>query len=160
MIASALALICGLIIFSIGFLRCGWIIVIIPLISTSAYATGSAITIAVGQVPVLLGIRGVESSTSAYNIFIGILRSLSKTRLDAAIGFSSLFLLYSVRSSCTFASKRVPSKQKLFFFISTLRTVIVILLCTMISWLINRNRRETPLFRIISNIPRGRYTRA
>lgn len=54
-IATALAFICGFIVLGIGLLRLGWLIEFIPSTAVSAFMTGSAISIAAGQVPGLLG---------------------------------------------------------------------------------------------------------
>jgi sodium-independent sulfate anion transporter 11 len=154
-IASALAVISGCIIIAIGLARCGWIVDLIPLVSISAFMTGSALNIAVGQVPTLMGITGFDSRASTYRVVINTLKGLPRTKLDAAIGLSALFLLYAIRSACKFAAKKFPQKQKMIFFISTLRTAFVILLYTMISWLVNRHHRKKPLFKILSTVPRG-----
>lgn len=50
---------------------------------------------------------------------------------------------------------RQPNHRKLWFFINTLRTVFVILLYTMVSWLMVRHSRENPPISIIGNVPRG-----
>jgi sodium-independent sulfate anion transporter 11 len=154
-IASALAVIAGCIIVFIGLIRCGWIVDLIPLISISAFMTGSALNIAVGQVPTLMGITGFDTRASTYKVVINILKHLGRTQLDAAMGLTALFLLYAIRISCKFAAKKYPRHQKLIFFISTLRTAFVILLYTMISWLVNRHHRKKPLFKILSTVPRG-----
>src|SRR2546427_1104680 len=60
-IASALAIICGAIITFIGLVRCGWIVEFIPLTAISAFMTGSAINIAAGQVPTMMGITGFNT---------------------------------------------------------------------------------------------------
>jgi sodium-independent sulfate anion transporter 11 len=54
-IATALAFITGFIVFGIGILRLGWIVEFIPAPAVSGFMTGSAITIAAGQFPSLLG---------------------------------------------------------------------------------------------------------
>jgi len=59
-IASAVALITGFIVLAIGLLRLGWLIEFIPLPAVSGFMTGSAINIAAGQVPGLMGISGFE----------------------------------------------------------------------------------------------------
>ena len=59
-IASALALLCGFIVLGIGLLRLGWIVEFIPAPAVSGFMTGSAINIAAGQVPGLMGITGFE----------------------------------------------------------------------------------------------------
>lgn len=158
-LASSLAVIAGCIITAIGLLRLGWIVDLIPLVSISAFMTGSAISIAVGQVPALMGIAkpGFDPRGVTYKVFIDTLRYLPRTKLDAAMGLSALAMLYIIRFACTFMAKKQPARQKTYFFISTLRTAFVILLYTMISWLVNRNHRAKPLFKILSTVPRGLY---
>src|SRR5271170_6727853 len=161
-IASALAIIDGAIICFIGLVRCGWIVDFIPLTAISAFMTGSAINIAVGQVPTLMGITGFNTRASTYQVVINILKHLGRTKLDAALGLTALFLLYFIRFTCSQGGKRFPSRAKLFFYLSTLRTAFVILLYTLISWLVNRHHRgvgsqkkHKPLFSILSTVPRG-----
>jgi sodium-independent sulfate anion transporter 11 len=156
-IASALAVIAGCVIFFIGLIRMGWIVDLIPLVSISAFMTGSALNIAVGQLPTLMGISGFDTRASTYLVFIHWLQGLPRTTLDAAIGLTALFLLYAIRSALKFAAKKNPSQQKLYFFLSTLRTVFVILLYTLVSWLVNRHHRKKPLFKILSTVPRGKF---
>lgn len=155
-IASALAVIAGAIIIFIGLIRAGWIVDLIPLVSISAFMTGSAINIAVGQVPNLMGITGFDARATTYKVIINTLKNLGHTKLDAALGLTALVMLYGIRLACTLAAKKAPQKQKLFFFLSTLRTAFVILLYTMISWLVNRHHRKKPLFKILSTVPRGK----
>lgn len=156
-VASALAIICGAIICFIGLIRCGWIVDFISLSAISAYMTGSAINIAVGQVPNLMGIKGFDSRDKTYKVFINIISHLGRTKLDAAMGLTALLMLYLIRSGCNFAARRKPSKAKMFFFISTLRTAFVILLYTLISYLVNRNHRpkKQNRFAITGPVPRG-----
>jgi hypothetical protein len=59
-IASTLAVITGFIVLGIGLLRIGWLVEFIPIPAVSGFMTGSAISIAAGQVPGLLGITGFE----------------------------------------------------------------------------------------------------
>jgi solute carrier family 26 (sodium-independent sulfate anion transporter), member 11 len=154
-VASALAVIAGAIISFIGLIRCGWIVDFISLTAISAFMTGSAINIAVGQVPNLMGIKGFDTRASTYKVVINILKHLGSTQLDAALGLTALFLLYFYRYLCGYLARRIPSRQKTFFFIATLRTAFVILLYTMISWLVNRNHRDKPKFSILLKVPRG-----
>ncbi|KAI0848890.1 sulfate permease [Daldinia vernicosa] len=154
-IASALALISGAIVLFIGLIRCGWIVELIPLVSLAAFMTGSAINIAAGQVPTLMGITGFSTRDSTYLVIINTLKNLGKTDLNAAMGLTALAVLYGIRFSCAWAAKKFPNHHKLFFFLSTLRAVFVILLYTMISWLVNMNRRDNPAFAILKDVPRG-----
>ncbi|KAH6675584.1 sulfate transporter family-domain-containing protein [Halenospora varia] len=154
-IASALAVISGCIIVFIGLIRCGWIVDLIPLVSISAFMTGSAINIAVGQVPTMMGITGFSTRDATYRVFINTLKGLPRTKLDAAMGLTALAMLYLIRSVCKLLAKKFPQRSKLIFFISTLRTAFVILLYTLISYLVNRHHRSKPLFKILSTVPRG-----
>jgi sodium-independent sulfate anion transporter 11 len=154
-IASALAIICGAIVCFLGLARLGWLVEFITLAAISAFMTGSAINIAVGQVPNLMGITGFDSRASTYKVVINILKHLGRSNLNAAMGLTALAMLYIIRIFCNQMSKRQPSKRKLWFFLSTLRTAFVILLYTMISWLVNRHHRKKPKFTILGKVPRG-----
>lgn len=155
-IASCLAVIAGCIIVFIGLIRCGWIVNLIPLVSIAAFMTGSAINIAAGQVPALMGITGFNTREATYKVIINTLKGLPRTNLNAAMGLTALTMLYIIRFVCQYAAKKNPKRQKTFFFISTLRTVFVLLLYTMISWLVNRHHRKKPLFKILGTVPRGK----
>lgn len=54
-IATALAFITGIIVLGIGLLRIGWLVEFVPAPAVSGFMTGSAISIAAGQIPGLLG---------------------------------------------------------------------------------------------------------
>lgn len=156
-VASALAIICGAIIVFIGLIRLGWIVDFISLAAISAFMTGSALNIAVGQFPNLMGITGFDTRASTYKVVINSLKHLGRTNLDAAIGLTALVMLYGIRAACNFSAKTVPSRAKFFFFLSTLRTAFVILLYTLISWLVNRHHRpiKQNKFKITGYVPRG-----
>jgi sodium-independent sulfate anion transporter 11 len=154
-IASALAIICGAIVCFIGLARLGWLVEFITLAAISAFMTGSAINIAAGQVPAMMGITGFNTRDSTYKVIINTLKHLGKTNLNAAMGLTALTLLYLIRYICTTMAKKQPRRQKMWFFISTLRTAFVILLYTMISWLVNRHHRKKPKFTILGKVPRG-----
>lgn len=156
-VASALAIVAGAIIVFIGLIRMGWIVDFISLAAISAFMTGSAINIAVGQFPTMMGITGFDTRASTYKVVINILKHLGRSKLDAAMGVSALVMLYAIRGVCNFLAKKQPSRAKLFFFLSTLRTAFVILLYTMISWLVNRHHRPTKQnkFKLTGPVPRG-----
>ena len=59
-IATVLAFITGFIVLGLGLLRLGWLVEFIPLAAISGFMTGSALNIAVGQVPGLMGITGFK----------------------------------------------------------------------------------------------------
>ncbi|KAK8049738.1 sulfate permease [Apiospora phragmitis] len=154
-IAQALAIIAGAVVLFIGLIRWGWIVEIIPLVSLAAFMTGSAINIAAGQIPTIMGIDGFSTREATYMVIINTLKGLPRTKLDAAMGLTALTMLYGIRIACNTIAKKDPSRQKMWFFISTLRTVFVILLYTMISWLVNMHHRDHPKFKILGTVPRG-----
>lgn len=155
-IASCLAVIAGCIIVFIGLIRFGWIVNLIPLVSISAFMTGSAINIAAGQVPTMMGITGFNTRDSTYRVIINTLKGLPRTKLDAAVGLTALTMLYLIRFACKFAAKKWPSRQKTFFFISTLRTVFVLLLYIAISYGVNKGlKAKKAHFKILGTVPRG-----
>lgn len=157
-VASALAIVAGGIICFLGLIRAGRIVEFISLTAISAFMTGSAINIAVGQVPALMGITGFSNREATYKVVINILKHLGGSKKDAAMGLSALLFLYLIRFACTFSARKMPQRQKLFFFLSTLRTAFIILLYTLISYLVNRHHRKKSenVFRILGDVPRGR----
>lgn len=157
-VASALAVIAGAIICFLGLIRLGRIVDFISLAAISAFMTGSAINISVGQVPALMGITGFSNREATYKVVINILKHLGRTKRDAAMGLTALAFLYLIRYFCGFAARRMPGRSKMFFFLSTLRTAFIILLYTLISWLVNRHHRKKKqrLFAILGDVPRGK----
>jgi sodium-independent sulfate anion transporter 11 len=157
-IASALAIIAGSIIVFIGLVRCGWIVDLIPLVSISAFMTGSAINIAAGQVPTLMGITGFNTRDATYKVIINTLKGLPRTDLNAAVGLTALTMLYIIRAACKYCAKKWPARQKTFFFISTLRTVFVLLLYIAISYGVNKGlTAKKAHFKILGTVPRGKF---
>ena len=160
-VASALAVIAGAIICFLGLIRFGRIVDFISLAAISAFMTGSALNISVGQVPALMGITGFSNREATYKVVINILKHLGRTKRDAAMGLTALFFLYLWRYLCGLGARRMPNRSKTFFFISTIRTAFIILLYTMISWLVNRHHRakKQRLFAILGDVPRGELTK-
>lgn len=155
-IASGLALIAGSIVTGLGLFRLGFVVEYIPLTAIAAFMTGSAISIAAGQVSNLMGMSGFNTRGPTYMVIINSFKHLPSTKLDAAMGLSALFLLYLLRWITTsFLTRKFPRHQKTWFFLATLRTAFVLLLFTFISWLVNRGRGKKTLFKILLNVPSG-----
>ncbi|CZR61645.1 related to sulfate permease 2 [Phialocephala subalpina] len=156
-IARTLALISGCVVLFIGLARIGWIVEWISLTAITAFMTGSAITIGVGQIPALLGIPNINNRGPAYEVFINTLKAIPNARHDAAMGVTALFMLYFIRFGFEFLSRRFPNRKKTFFFLSTLRIAFVMLLYILISWLVNRNAKDAKKahFKILGKVPRG-----
>jgi solute carrier family 26 (sodium-independent sulfate anion transporter), member 11 len=154
-IASALSIISGCIVLVIGLLRCGWIVDLISITCLSAFMTGSAMTIAASQLPSLLGVKGFSNRQSPYLVIKNTIDHLSEASLDAAVGLSALFILYSIRTILTGAAARFPRRRHAIFFANTMRTVVVIILYTIASYVVNAGRPGDPLFEILGKVPKG-----
>ncbi|KAH8687991.1 sulfate transporter family-domain-containing protein [Tricladium varicosporioides] len=156
-IARTLALISGCVVLFIGLARIGWIVEWISLTAITAFMTGSAISIGVGQIPALLGISGINTREAAYIVFINTLKALPNAKMDAAMGLTALFLLYAIRIVFNYLSVKQPNRKKTYFFLSTLRIAFVLLLYILISYLVNRKIKDPKKahFKILGNIPRG-----
>ncbi|QGI85321.1 hypothetical protein CEK25_012050 [Fusarium fujikuroi] len=133
-VASALAVIVGSIVTFLGLARLGWLVEFIPLPSICAFMTGSGVNIIAGQVPKLMGIKGVNTRQATYRVIIDTLKNLGGSKLDAAIGLSALTMLY---------------------LIPRLRTAFVILLYVGISAGMNINHRSKPRISIVGDVPSG-----
>ncbi|CAF3548615.1 hypothetical protein FGSG_01066 [Fusarium graminearum PH-1] len=154
-IASALSISAGFVVLVIGLLRCGWIVDLISITSLSAFMTGSAITICVGQLPALLGLSGFSTRDSPYKVFKNTIEHLGEANSDAIVGLSALAILYCFRQGLTIAAERYPKHKRLLFFTNTMRTVFVIIMYTTISWALNKHRRDNTLFNILGAVPKG-----
>ncbi|KAF9562173.1 sulfate permease [Agrocybe pediades] len=141
-IASTLAFIAGFIVLGIGLLRLGWLIEFIPAPAVSGFMTGSAISIAAGQVPGLMGISGFDTRAATYLVIINTLKGLPRTTRDAAFGLTGLVALYAIRYACLYLTKRYPRRARLLFFISVLRNAFVIVVLTLAAWLYCRHRKD------------------
>lgn len=157
-VGSALAIVAGGIIAALGFLRLGFIVDFIPLPAISAFMTGSAVNIISGQVSKLLG-ETADFSTygPTYQTIILTLKNLPTATIDSSLGLTALLMLYLIRWGCNYGAKKHPQRAKLFFFLSTLRTVFVILFYIMVSAAVNLHRRSDPLFETIGTVPRGKF---
>ncbi|KAI2707210.1 hypothetical protein CBS147333_9712 [Penicillium roqueforti] len=156
-VARGLALISGTFLLLIGLIRVGWIVEFIPLVSITSFMTGAAISIAAGQVPTMIGISDINSRDPTFRVIINTLKGLPRTKIDAALGLSTLILLYLIRGVCTYMAKKQPRRKRLWFFISTLRMAFVILLYILISYLANRGitSKDQARFKILGSVPSG-----
>lgn len=157
-IAKALSVISGSILIFLGLFRLGWLIEFIPYVPISAFVTAASITIMSTQLPVVLGISGINTREAPYLVIINTLKGLPRTKLDAAIGITSIVLLFVIRDVCAKMEVRQPSRKRMWTTISSLRLTFTILLYTFISWLVHRN---IPVghskFRIVGVIQSGKF---
>lgn len=154
-IATCLAFICGCIVLAIGLLRIGWIIEFIPQPAVSGFMTGSALNIAAGQVPALLGTSKLFNTKEAtYKVIINTLKNLPNCSLDAAFGVSALALLYFIKWALEFVQRRYPKYARAAFFAQALRHAFVIIIFTVISWRINVHAPK-PRIALVGKVPTG-----
>lgn len=157
-IAINVAFMCGFIILGIGLLGLGWIVELIPIPVIAGFMTGSAINIAVSQVPGLMGITGFDTRAATFHVVINTLKGLGRTQKDAAFGLVGLVTLYAIRMTCNHLSRRYPRRAQLFFFISAFRSAFVIIVMTFASWLYTRHHKSKkgayPI-KILQTVPRG-----
>jgi sodium-independent sulfate anion transporter 11 len=99
-IARSLSLIAGCIVLFIGLARIAWVVEFIPLTAIQALMSSAAITVAIGQVPTMMGIKGIDTRDPVYQIFINTLKNMDQSRLDAAMGLTALVMLYLIREIC------------------------------------------------------------
>lgn len=134
-IATFLSLICGGIAAGLGLLRLGFILELISMPAVMGFMSGSAFNIISGQVPGLMGYNSlVNSRKSSFYTVIHTLKNLPHTNVNAAFGLVPLFILYTWKHLCEFLSKRYPQKKMYFFYLAQLRSAIVIIVATAISW--------------------------
>lgn len=155
-IATCLAFICGFIVLGIGLLRIGWLVEFIPQPAVSGFMTGSAINIAAGQVPALLGLaKRFDTRAATYKVIINTLKNLPHCTKDAAFGIPALFLLYLLKWIFSdFVPKRFPRLGRPAFFASALRHAFTIIIFTIISWRISIHHKTAPIA-LVGTVPSG-----
>ncbi|WVQ67849.1 uncharacterized protein L199_006054 [Kwoniella botswanensis] len=154
-IATALAFICGFIVLAIGLLRLGWLVEFIPQPAVSGFMTGSALNIAAGQVPALMGLaKRFNTRDATYKVIINTLKNLRFSSLDAAFGVTSLALLYFIKWSLAWVGQKKPRYARAAFFASCVRHAFVIIIYTIISWRINIHHK-TARIALVGSVPSG-----
>lgn len=160
MIARGLSVMCGSVLLFIGLARLGWIVEFIPLVGITSFMTGAAINIIAGQVPKMLGISGVNTRQATYLVIINTLKALPTAKgLDSAMGVSAMVFLYLWKWSTAYLGNKQQHRQKLWFFLGTLRMAVIIILYILISWLANRGvtDRKKAKFDILGTVPSGEF---
>ncbi|ORY32555.1 sulfate transporter family-domain-containing protein [Naematelia encephala] len=155
-IATCLAFICGFIVLGIGLLRIGFLVEFIPQPAVSGFMTGSALNIAAGQVPALLGLaKRFDTRAATYKVIINSLKNLPHCTLDAAFGICALAMLYGIKWFFQWLPKRYPKWERPAFFLQALRHAFVIILFTIISWRINIHHIKKPRIALVGTVPSG-----
>ena len=153
-IATTLALIGGIIVIGLGLLRLGWIVDFIPNPAIAGFMTGSAITIGLSQCATLFGISGINTRAAGYLVLGTTLAGLGRSKLDAAFGLISLAFLYFIRWLTSYLERRYPGAERVFFFIRISRSIVVVIVSTLIAWGISKGH-ATPPISILGTVPPG-----
>ncbi|KAK0372433.1 sulfate permease [Colletotrichum limetticola] len=141
-ISSAVALMVGIYSLIVGLLKLGFILEYISVPVLSGFLSAAAITILLGQVGSLVGLSDVPSGTSA--IISNVLSRIPEMEpLTIAIGFSGILMLYILE----FIGKKWGKKSAIIKFACSSRAVILLLIYTTISFLVNKDRAD-PLWAI------------
>lgn len=168
-IATTLALLCGIIATGVGLLRLGFLVELISLNAVAGFMTGSALNIICGQVPALMGYNSeVNTRTATYKVIINSLKHLPDTKLDAVFGLIPLFLLYFWKWWCNSLGPKLTdryhakdSKQNFYwktfyFYAQACRNAIVIIVFTAISWKVTRGKKKADRpISILGTVPKG-----
>ncbi|KAJ3051298.1 hypothetical protein HK097_007728 [Rhizophlyctis rosea] len=149
--ALTMSFIAGLLQIGVGMFRLGILVDFIPAPVIAGFTTGASIQITIGQIPGLLGITGVNTNEATYKVLGAALSRLKETKLDAAFGFSALFILVTMKEGTLFLQKRGHTWAK---WVGLSRNAAVILVMVLISYLINKDR-TTPAVRIVGTVPKG-----
>jgi sodium-independent sulfate anion transporter 11 len=155
-IAKGLSFLSGVILIFLGLFRLGWLIELIPYVPISAFVTSASFTIISTQLPVALGITGITTQQAPYLVYYNVLKELPRTQLDAAVGLTSIVLLFILRDVFAKLEVRLPGKKRLWATLSSLRLTFTILLYTFISWIVHRGLpRGEHKFRLVGEIESG-----
>lgn len=155
-VAVTLSLFSGLVLVVIGLVRLGILVDFISEPSIAGYMTGSAITISMGQWPKVFGLSKVSTRDAPYLILYHFFKNLKNADLDAAFGLVALLALYMIKLGSVKLASHVPSalKQPL-FFLGIMRSGLVVILGTLISYIVNLHHRTDPIIHIIKEVPAG-----
>ncbi|KAF7560344.1 hypothetical protein G7046_g3799 [Stylonectria norvegica] len=91
-----------------------------------------------------------------YKVYMETFKALHETRIDAAVGLTSLVLLYAISGICSYLQTHDRKRKRTWEYVSSLRLTLVMLLSTVVSYLVNRNRDPgKEVFHIVGKIQSG-----
>ncbi|OBZ83939.1 putative sulfate permease C3H7.02 [Choanephora cucurbitarum] len=154
-VAANLGLFAGIISIVISFLRLGILVDFMPEPAIAGYMTGSAITIVLSQWPKLFGIHDLSTHDPPYKVFVHFFQKISHTQIDSAFGLSSLVILYLIRYICSKIKPQSAACQKFVFLFGIMRNGLVVIVATLISFFIWRDKQTKSPYSIIESVPAG-----
>ncbi|WQF82606.1 Putative SLC26A/SulP transporter, STAS domain, STAS domain superfamily [Colletotrichum destructivum] len=141
-VSSAIALVVGIYSLIVGLLKMGFLLEYISVPVLSGFLSAAAFTILLGQVGSIVGLSDVPSGAS--KSIENIIRRIPEMKpLTIVIGISSLLLLYILE----FIGKKWGKSSASIALICSSRAVVLLLVYTTISFLVNKDRGE-PLWTI------------
>ncbi|CCG83966.1 protein of unknown function [Taphrina deformans PYCC 5710] len=154
-VAIATAFMVGIMSMALGILKLGIILDFFPGGVLTGYTSGAALTIAVQQVPKLLGEYNVSTRNKTGTVIHDIFASLGSAHWrDILFTLGSIIALVGLQTM----GKRYGSKNKILWFISVARNTFVVIIFTAISYGINKHKtKSTSLISIIGHVPAGLY---
>ncbi|KAI9273093.1 sulfate transporter family-domain-containing protein [Phascolomyces articulosus] len=153
-IAVTFSLIAGATILFIGLVRLGILVDFIPGPAVAGFTTGSAITITFSQLKGLTGIKDINTHDPAYLILGNFFKHIPQIKLDIAFGLGGLIWLYGVNYGSAYLTKKYPQYTHHLFLFSIMRNGILVIFGTLISYLIQLGRDESPI-KILGEVPAG-----
>ncbi|KAJ3078041.1 hypothetical protein HK102_004783 [Quaeritorhiza haematococci] len=150
--AISLAFMTGVYELTLGLLRLGIVVDFIPPTVITGFTTGAAVTTIIGQIPKLLGIKGIDTNTQPTQFIIrDLCRKLYAIKVDAAVGISCALFLAALK----FAKERYGPRSTAVFYIGMARNGIALALFLLVSWGVTQAYGGVPPYAIVGNIPRG-----
>lgn len=135
-IASAIAFMVGVYSLAVGLLKLGFLLDFVSSCVLTGWISAVALVILLGQVDSLVGL---DAGSGTATIIRDVLGNLDKIQpLTLAIGFTSIAVLLALEK----VGKVWGKKNKWLKILSTSRAVVVLVLYTLISFLVNRGRDE------------------
>ncbi|KAI8061672.1 sulfate transporter family-domain-containing protein [Gongronella butleri] len=153
-VVAILTLFTGIVNFIIGMVRLGILFDFICQPALAGFMAGSGLTIVVNQLNKILGIPNIDTTAPTYMIFGKTLVGLPHTNMNAILGFAALIYLYTVRYATARLTKRYPQYARALFFINISRSIVVVLLFTLLAFLVQHFHGSSP-FSMVGTIPAG-----
>ncbi|OTB01058.1 hypothetical protein M426DRAFT_64827 [Hypoxylon sp. CI-4A] len=139
-IASAMSMMIGVYSLVLGLLKLGFVLDYVSAPVLSGFVSAAAITIMLGQIGSLVGLDNMRSGTA--NIIHDVLTQIPQMKpFTVIIGLGGMVSLYALELIGRQWGKKHPAIQ---FAVSS-RAVLILMVFTTISFLVNKNR-ETPLW--------------
>ncbi|KAJ3124274.1 hypothetical protein HK098_001284 [Nowakowskiella sp. JEL0407] len=156
--ALTLAFVTGIYQLVIGIFRIGFLADLIPNSVISGFTSGAVITIIIQQIPSLLGLKGIDTNTQpVYFVVRDIAVNLPKTKVDAAIGLTAVFALYTL----AFLKDRLGKKNKVFYWAGLARNGIIFVIYLVVSIIVakaagNNSKGEPKVdYSLVGTLPAG-----